>query len=340
MEFNEGILSAVGNTPLVRLNNICTERRIQIYGKLEFLNPGGSSKDRAALEILKYAAASGAIQRGSVIVESSSGNMAISLAQICAYHGLKFICVIDAKTTEQNIRILKTYGTEIEYVAEPDPHTGEYLTARLQRVQDLLSRYGNAYWPNQYANGHNSKAHYRNTMREISEQLERVDYLFVGLSTCGTWRGCAEYVRDHGLATQIIAVDAAGSVISGPSAGERMLPGLGAGIVPPLYRREWVDRTIRVTDLDCVVGCRRLVRREAILAGGSSGGVLTALQYFKESIPDGANCVLIFPDRGERYLDTIYNDCWVEERFGSVSGLWEDGPQDASKDGFEDGSAD
>ncbi len=151
----------------------------------------------------------------------------------------------------------------------------------------------------------------------------RVDYLFCAASTCGTLRGCVEYVRREGLPTKVCAVDAVGSVIFGSRKAKRLIPGHGAALVPPLFDGGLADRVVHVTDRDCVVGCRRLVKTEGILAGGSSGAVLMALRQVAGQIPDGANCVVIFPDRGERYLDTIYSDEWVAEHFGSVEHLWD-----------------
>jgi cysteine synthase A len=162
-------------------------------------------------------------------------------------------------------------------------------------------------------------------MHEIATELDgKIDYLFVATSTCGTLRGCAQYVRDHHLGTTIFAVDAHGSVIFGGQPAKRLIPGHGAARRPELYRPDLADACLRVSDLDCVVGCRRLVLREGILAGGSSGGVLMAVDQVKRRIRRGATCAVIFHDRGERYLDTIYSDEWVAEHFGDVARLWQD----------------
>jgi len=161
-------------------------------------------------------------------------------------------------------------------------------------------------------------------MHEIVTALGgKLDYLFVATSTCGTIRGCGDYVRDHGLATRVIAVDALGSLIFSQVRAKRLVPGLGAGLRPPLCDVSVIDECVHVDDLDCVIGCRRLVAREAILAGGSSGGVLAAVDRLKHRIPDGANCVAILPDRGERYLETLFSDEWVLSHLGVDAGqLW------------------
>jgi len=320
---NTGVLSAISNTPVVRLNRIFRDAPFRVYAKLEALNPGGSIKDRPALSIIRHGIDTGAIRVGTVVVESSSGNMGIGLAQVCCYYGLRFICVVDSKTTQQNIHVLQAYGAEVDLVTEPDPNTGEFLQARLDRVQEICASLGNCFWADQYSNERNSRAHHE-TMKEILAALDdRVDYLFCAASTCGTLRGCAEYVREQRLNTKIFAVDAKGSVIFGGEKAKRLIPGHGAAVRPRLYRPDIAQECVHVSDLDCVIGCRRLVREEAILAGGSSGGVLMAVELAKYKIAPDSDCVCIFPDRGERYLDSIYSDAWVEEHFGDVSHLWD-----------------
>jgi len=320
---HDGILEAVGGTPLVRLRRYLPEARFQLFAKLEALNPGGSIKDRPARLILEHGLSSGRIGPSSVVIESSSGNMGIGLAQACRYHGLRFICVVDPKTTVLNLQVLRAYGAEIDLVAEPDLETGEFLQARIKRVQELLGRVENAFWPNQYESPKNSESHYGTTMREIATALDgNVDFLFVPTSTCGTVRGCGEYVRDHGLATRVVAVDAFGSLIFSAIRAKRMVPGLGASLRPQLCEPSLISECVHVTDLDCVAGCRRLIAREAILAGGSSGGVLAAVEACQDRIPPGSVVVAILPDRGERYLQTLFSDDWVREHFGEVESLW------------------
>ena len=323
-KMDTGIIAAIGDTRLARLNRIQKDGRIRLYAKLEGLNPGGSIKDRAALSILRRALETGDVREDTVIIESSSGNMGIGLAQLCAVMGLRFICVVDAKTTPQNLAILQAYGAEIDLIREPHPVTDEFLEVRLDRVKELLRIIPNSFWPNQYSNLYNAIAHHQ-TMHEIATALDgKVDYLFCATSTCGTIRGCAEYARARRLPTRVFAVDAVGSAIFGDKKARRLIPGHGASIVPELCQPEIIDRCIHVSDLECVVGCRVLVRQEGILAGGSSGGVLMAFQRIKNEIPDGSTCVLIFPDRGERYLETIYSDAWVAKHFGEVSHLWDE----------------
>ncbi|MFG2529168.1 2,3-diaminopropionate biosynthesis protein SbnA [Streptomyces sp. NPDC048516] len=323
----QGILDAIGHTPLVELSKFAPEFGSRIFAKMEKFNPGGSIKDRSALSMLLERIHSGLLVPGrSVVVESSSGNLAIGIAQICRYFGIEFICVVDAKTTRQNLAMLSAYGARVEVVRAPHPETGEYLGARLDRVRELAATVPGAYWPNQYGNPLNPRAH-RETMREIAEALNgQVDYLFSPVSTFGTLRGCAEYIAQHSLDTTVVAVDAVGSAIFGQQPARRLIPGHGASVPPALLDPACADDVVHVDDLDCVVACRQLVRREGILAGGSSGAAVAALLKIAGRIPDGSHCVMIFPDGGDRYVDTIYSDDWVGAHFGEVSHLWKDAP--------------
>ncbi|MET9416918.1 2,3-diaminopropionate biosynthesis protein SbnA [Streptomyces klenkii] len=316
-----GILSTIGATPLVELVRLFPDSPIRVYAKLEGFNPAGSIKDRPALSMLGDLIRTGDLVPGeSVVVESSSGNLGIGLAQVCRYYGLRFICVVDPRANKQNIGIMRALGAEVEMVTEPDRESGDYLPARVARVRDLTLTVPGAYWPNQYGNSLNALAH-RTTMREIDEALPgSLDYLICSASSCGTLRGCADYIRAHRLPVEIVAVDALGSAIFDPSPPRvsRLLPGHGASTRPPLHTPDLADSVVHVGDLDCVTGCRRLAATEAILAGGSSGAVVSALDGLSHVIPDGSTCVMVLPDRGERYLSTIYNDAWVAENFGRV----------------------
>jgi N-(2-amino-2-carboxyethyl)-L-glutamate synthase len=315
---SSGILGIVGNTPLVQLSRIYPDAQFKLFAKLEMFNPGGSVKDRPAVNMLKQAFERGDIVPGSTIVESSSGNLGIGLAQACILFGLRFICVVDPKTTQQNLSILKAYGAEVNLVSEPDPITGDFLPARISRVKSLLADIPNSFWLNQYANINNAKAHHQ-TMHEIVRDLDgELDYLFLTTGSCGTLRGCSDYIKSHNLKTKIVAIDAKGSVIFGDKRGKRLIPGHGAAQVPALLLPGLESEHMHVTDRDCLIGCRRLLHREAILAGGSAGGAISAVGYKAAEIPVGSNCAVILCDRGERYLDTVYSDSWVKENFGEI----------------------
>lgn len=321
----DSVLDAIGSTPLIALRRLYPHTSLSLFAKLEAANPGGSLKDRPAWNIIRRACEAGLIVPDTVVIESSSGNMGLGLAQACRYLGLRFVCVVDPRITSQNLALLRAYGSEVDMVTEPDPKSGEFLQARTARVQDLLASFPSAFWPNQYANRHNSDAHAQSTMREIADALDgRVDYVFCATSTCGTLRGCAEYIRASGLPTRVVAVDAVGSAIFSTERVRRIIPGFGAGVIPELLQDSLVDDVVHVSDLDCVVGCRRLLHREAILAGGSAGAVVMAVERLRAHIADGAQCVLILCDRGERYLDTVYSDDWVAANFGDVATTWTD----------------
>ncbi len=256
-----------------------------------------------------------------MIVESSSGNMGIGLAQACCYHGLRMICVVDIKTARQNIQILRAYGAEIDMVTDPDPATGELLPARLDRVKELVETFPSAFWPNQYANACNSGAHYRTTMHEVATALGgKVDFVLCATSTCGTVRGCGEYVRDHGLATRVVAVDALGSLIFSDQQAKRLLPGMGAGVRPPLCDLRFIDDVVHVADGECVAGCRRLVRRE-----GSSRGPRPAASWRRwrscgiRSRPVPIACSSCRTG-GSAISTRCYSDEWVQSHLGELPG--------------------
>jgi cysteine synthase A len=314
----ESFLGLIGNTPIIKLERIFKEENFTLFAKLELLNPGGSVKDRTAYAMISNALDQGKIQSDTTIVESSSGNLGIGLAQICAYLGLRFICVVDPKATSMNVSIMKAYGAEVSLVEEPDEKTGDFLVARVARVQALLASIENSYTTNQYANRDNPLAHHQ-TMHEIVSALDgNIDYLFVGVSTTGTLRGCSEYIRENELDIKVVAVDAAGSVLFDTQKKKRLIPGHGAGRVPELFDASYADESVIVTDLDCVRGCRKLVAKESILAGGSSGGIVSAIERKIPDIEPDSTVVSFICDRGDRYMDTVYSDEWVKKHFGDV----------------------
>ncbi|HEV2800650.1 MAG TPA: 2,3-diaminopropionate biosynthesis protein SbnA [Pyrinomonadaceae bacterium] len=315
-----GILRAVGNTPLIRLAKLFGRESFDVYAKLEGMNPAGSSKDRPALRMIMRAIESGRINSSTTIIESSSGNLGIGLAQVCTYLDLRLVCVVDPNITEQNLLILRAYGAEIEMVTEPAAG-GDFLTARVERVQQMLRTMPDAFWCNQYGNEHNPEAHHQ-TAEEILQALETPpDFLFCATSSCGTLRGCAEFIQARRLPTKLVAVDAHGSVIFGQPAAKRLIPGHGAARRPELYAQGLEDLHVHITDMEAVTGCRQLLRTEAIFAGGSSGAVVSAVFKLRTQIPPHSVSVLILPDRGERYLPTVYSDEWVAKHFGETVNL-------------------
>jgi cysteine synthase A len=280
--------------------------------KLELLNPSGSMKDRAAAYIIERGLGDGTITPASHLVESSSGNFGIALAAVARIYDLEFTCVADVKTTAANLRILQSLGARVELVTEPDEH-GCYLTARLERVAELCRTEPETVWVNQYANERSWQAHYHGTAGEILADLDgALDCLVVPVSTTGTILGLARRLRSAFPALHVVAVDAAGSVIFGGPPGPRQIPGLGAGRRPELLAPAEIDEVVYVSDREAVAGCRALARAEGILAGGSSGAAVAAIERLRPDLPDRWRILTILPDRGERYLDQIYDDEWAK----------------------------
>lgn len=306
-----GIWSAIGATPLVQLERLWPELGCRFYAKLEFMNPGGSAKDRAAFRMVSAAIKSGALAAGGLVVESTSGNMGIALAQACKFFGLRLVCVVDYRTTLANRRILELYGAEVDLV----PETRDPLRARIARVQERVANSPGAFWPNQYENENNPGAHAEGTALEIARALGRApDVLFCPVSTCGTIVGLDQGLSSTrgGQETRIFAVDLVGSVLFADAPGVRLIPGIGSS------RKRHFDvskrvHPIHVTERDCVRGCWQLLEREAIFAGGSSGAVVAAVEQVQSQVAPDTIIVLILADRGDRYLDSIYSDKWLTD---------------------------
>ncbi|WP_140938797.1 2,3-diaminopropionate biosynthesis protein SbnA [Sphingobacterium lumbrici] len=310
----EGILSLIGNTPLVHLENIFAEYNFEFYGKMEMQNPGGSIKDRTSYRIITHAFQEGKIGSDTVIIESTSGNMGIGLAQICLFFGLKLILVVDPHINPQAARLLKTYGAEFVTVTEHDGKGG-YLNTRLKKVQELLAKYPDSFNPNQYHNHDNPLAH-RHTVNEIYQSLGYFpDYILIPTSTCGTLMGFAKELHRQKAKTRVIAVDAVGSVIFDDDPQLRRIPGIGSSQHSNFLDQNLIDQVIHIHDEECITGCHELLQKESILAGGSSGAVISAIEKIANKIERKASVVGIFADRGERYLDTIYNKEWISRHF-------------------------
>lgn len=305
------ILNGIGETPIVRLSRLFRNSPCEVLAKLEMLNPGGSVKDRPARYIVERGLAEGTIRPGSHIIESSSGNLAIALAMACRIHGLRFTAVVDPKISPINLKIIRCYGGNIELVTEKDSQNG-YLETRIERVKHLLREQPDAVWINQYANERNWQSHYHGEGEEILKSLDRpVDYLVLGVSTSGTVHGISRRLREAWPDLKVVAVDAVGSVLFGAPPYPRELPGIGASRVPELLQRGEIDQAIHIDDYESAVACRELVKHEGIFAGGSSGSVIAAIQRLSSQAPRGARILTVLPDRGERYLDSVYDDEWL-----------------------------
>lgn len=308
---HESVISCMGNTPLVRLSRLFPQPGLEVIAKLELLNPGGSVKDRPARFIVERGLREGSIRPGTHLIESTSGNLGIALAMNAKIYGLPFTCVVDPNISKTNLRIIKLLGARIEMVHEADDQGG-YLNNRIKRVKALLGEIPNSMWINQYANEHNWQAHYQGEGEEIIAQLDGpIDCLVVGVSTSGTILGLGRRLRDTFPNLRVVAVDAFGSVIFGTAPRIRKLPGIGASRTPQLLSPEEIDEVIHVSDWESVQGCHTLLEKEGIFAGGSSGSVVAAIRKLLPTFPRPYRVLTLFPDRGDRYLDMVYDETWV-----------------------------
>ncbi|WP_318036708.1 2,3-diaminopropionate biosynthesis protein SbnA [Streptomyces chengmaiensis] len=292
---------------------------VELLLKVEGLNPAGSIKLKAAVGLLDDAERRGLLRPGGSVIESSSGNLGIALSSVCAARGYRFTCVVDPNTPRQSIALMEAYGAQAVIVRERDANGG-YLQTRIDYIQRRLRDDPALVWPNQYANPANPRAHYERTAAAIARQVNGVDCLFVGAGTTGTLMGCARYFRKHSPGTRIVAVDSVGSVTFGTPPGKRHIPGLGASRRPEIFDRGLVDAFVQVPEADAVRMCRRITAERGLAVGGSTGTVLAAVERQREEIPAGARVVAISPDLGDRYLNTVYDDLWVFERFGDLDG--------------------
>ena len=300
----------VGQTPLVALDRLFPPEIVPVFAKLEMLNLGGSVKDRTANHMVGEAIAAGRITAGSHLVESSSGNLAVALAMICSRHGLPFTAVVDPKIAPANRHLIEVFGGRIDMVTRADAQGG-YLQTRVRRVAELVETLPGAVWLNQYANPDNWRAHYHGLGAEIVREMPAAPtHVVAAVSTCGTLMGLARRLRERWPGIEVVAVDIEGSVIFGAKGGPRDIPGIGASRVPEQLSLPEVDAVITATDWESTLGCRRLVASQGILAGGSSGTVVAAIAKLIPTLPAGSRIVTLLPDRGERYLDTVYAEDW------------------------------
>jgi len=287
-----------------------------LFLKCEGFNFAGSIKLKAATEMVEDAERRGALKPGSVLVESSSGNLGVALSMIAASKGYRFLCVTDARCNLSTRRLMEALGTQVHIVVEPDP-VGGFLGARIDFVRALCASDPRYVWLNQYTNPGNWEAHYRRTAPAIAREFPQLDVLFVGAGTTGTLMGCARWFREWQRPVRIVAVDSVGSVAFGGPPGRRMIPGLGTSIRPPLLDESFVDDVVRVAEADTVRACHRLAGR-GFLFGGSTGTVVSgAMDWFERNDARGLTAVAIAPDLGERYLDTVYQSNWLEDLYGN-----------------------
>lgn len=306
------ISSIINDANFIQLQGLGLEN---LHLKLEALNPAGSVKMKAAVSMINDIEVKGRLKHNTILIESSSGSLGVALSMICAERGYCFTCVVDPNTSAHNIKMMKALGTDVVVVNRRDENGG-FLGTRIAYINDTVARDGRYLWLNQYANPENPGAHARSTAPSIAKAFEHIDYLFIGAGTTGTLMGCVQYFRIFRPRTKIIAVDSVGSVTFGNPPSKRYIPGLGTSRRPEIYSPDGIHAFEMTEESDAIGMCRYLARTNGLLSGGSTGTVLCGVNRWRDRIPADATVVAISPDLGERYLDTIYDDHWVTERFG------------------------
>lgn len=287
---------------------------LDVFMKIEAFNAAGSIMLKTALGLVNDLEHQGRLRRGMGIVKSSSGNLDVALALVCLRRGYRFICVGDPNMVPANAALIRTFGGQIDVVSRHDADGG-FLANRIQRVSELLKYDRSLVWVGQYGNPSGLDAHCRGTAAALFTALGKVDYLFVGTDIAETLMGCARYIGEAGLGTQLIAVDAAGSVPPNGRPGTRLLPGIDTSRRPELPCDDWVDDVVTVSEADAIRTCHEAVRRWGYIGGPSTGSVLAGLASYLPHIPRPARIAVISPDMGGPYLDTVYSANWVARNF-------------------------
>jgi len=321
------ILDLVGRTPLVPLRRVVGDGPYRVLAKLEFLNPGGSVKDRIGPQMVADAERDGLLKPGGTIVEATSGNTGVGLALVAAVRGYKAVFVIPDKMSSEKIRLLRAYGARVVVTpsAVPPDHPMSHYSVAARLAREIPG----AFYPNQYVNQANPEAHYRTTGPEIDRDAGPDLGAVVGtVGTGGTMSGIGRYFKEHRPAVRIVAVDPKGSVLgpyfrthATPPAQPYLVEGIGEDLVPRTIHFEFLDAFVDVGDQESFEMARRLAREEGMFAGGSSGAAVAgAVRWLADRpLPDGATVVVILPDSGDRYLSKFYSDDWMREN-GLVDG--------------------
>ena len=310
------VFKLIGNTPLIKLKNI-HRKSSNIWLKLEYYNPTGSHKDRIALFMLCKALEQGVIRKGDIVVEASTGNTGISIAYIASLLGLKPVIVVPADISPEKKKLIKIMGGEIIEIEEKmDPATYR------KKAKELAEELG-GYYVGQYDNPANPEAHYMTTGPEIWKQMKgKVDVFIMGVGTGGTITGVGRFLKEKDKSIRVVAVEPEGSVISKKLRGEEavykphIIEGLTGYDIPANLDTSIVDEYIMVSEVDAIKTCYKLLRYEGIFAGPSTGANIYAALRIAEEVEENVNIVTIAADTGYKYLSTIYNEKWLEKKFG------------------------
>jgi cysteine synthase A len=298
------IAEHVGRTPMVRLTRMLPETEVELFAKLEWLNPGGSVKDRIGVAMIEAAEREGRIEPGrTTIVEATSGNTGIALAFVCAAKGYELVLTLPQGMSREREGLLRLYGARVQ-VTESLGGMSEAVDAAR-----ALAEGGDTFLPDQFSNPANPEIHRRTTGPEIWEALDgRVDVLVAGVGTGGTITGVGELLKERNPSCRVVAVEPRSSaVLSGRPPGPHKIQGIGAGFVPAVLNRDVIDEVIAVEDEDAIETARMLARREGVLAGISGGAAASAaFELARRPESRGARIVIILPDSGERYVSTPF----------------------------------
>ncbi|MDZ7269679.1 MAG: cystathionine beta-synthase [candidate division KSB1 bacterium] len=309
----DNILQVVGKTPMVRLNRVGAQLACRLYAKCEFLNPGGSLKDRIGRSMVEAAEAEGRIKPGDTLIEPTSGNTGIGIALAGAVRGYRVIITMPEKMSREKQVVLEALGAEI--IRTPTEAAYDSPESHISVARRLQSELPNAHILDQYSNPNNPRVHYQETAQEILDDLDgRVDMVVMGAGTGGSITGVARRIKEVCPHCLIIGADPVGSILGGGTeVGTYKVEGIGYDFIPAVLERELVDEWVKTTDRHSFLLARRLIREEGLLVGGSSGAVLYAALQKAPKLKAGQNCVVVLPDGVRNYMTKFVDNKWMRD---------------------------